>query len=146
MNELINVNQQIAEVERRQAKLQTQSGRLEANQRMLSIIATYLTFGYILPDVEKTAVAKAWTTMYEEEIALFGFEPIEKASINFIKQDTREFKKMPTLAELKPFIREAGGQDPRILKARLEQQQREEEAIAKWKEENEKFWKEKEKK
>ena len=136
MNDLMLVEKEVAEVERRAAELATREGRLDVTQRMLEVFGVLETFGYRPPEGNGVHIASSWVAVLEEYIAVYGMDVIKKAVIEFVKTDSRSFKGWPVPSDLIQAIKKVGGKDPRLVKAKLVQQQREEKIIEQWKKES----------
>lgn len=125
MNELtIEVNN----IARREASLKTAEGQKRATGMMLNVLRVIEAAGYE-PKSDLAEMAVVWVNAMKEQIAVYRFEIIEKAVLEYIQTDTREYKQFPSVGQIIDICNRIG-KNPKAELAKREQEERERQMIA----------------
>ena len=127
-----SIQKELDEVEKRRELLSTPEGLAEADKEMTSLLNAFVMAGYTLPKVQSfRQLASFWRVGLCEEIALYGMPLLKKAAFEFIKEDQREYRACPTIADIKAMCMKMG-KNPRAEMARYKQAERERRLEAQW--------------
>lgn len=122
MDELINITleAEVANIEKREASLKTIEGQKRATGMMLDVLRVIEASGY-QPKADLAEMAAVWVSAMKDQIAVYRFQGIHEAVMEFIKTDTREYKQFPSVGQIINLCNQLG-RNPRAELARRNQE------------------------
>lgn len=126
MNELAllsndELDVEVKNIERRASQLKTIDGQKRAAALMLETLRLIEAAGYS-PKTDLAEMAMSWVIIMREQIAVYQFKGIREAVIEFIKNDTREYKQFPSVGQIIDICNHIG-KNPKVELSRRRQKE-----------------------